>query len=409
MARLCKPTSPRRRATVAVLVAVSLVTLLLCASLAIDVGYICALTGEAQNNADAAALAGASAIRDGDPTAVEARALQFLTLNQATQGFYSPDNQTIEVGQWDCSSNGFVLLADPADPSANAVRVVSRRDGVSLFFAPLMGHNTTSVSREAIAMVALPCQGIWGLSSLSIPGNVMVDSFDSTVGAYDPATAGDEGNVCSGGDIFVAGSTEINGDAMPGLGYSLTIDGANAVVSGATCPQATSATPPPIDFDDVSADNDNDTIGLTDDGTDPFADGSNLVITGNDNLTLAPGTYYFNAFEFDSNSTLTLTGPTTIYLVGDFGASGAGTINTTTNPADLTIMSSGSVVNISGNVDFYGSIYAPNATVTMSGSGNFYGSIVGNTVTITGNFEFHVDESLTLDTWFPPSPPILVK
>ena len=54
----------RRRGAVAVYVAVSIITLLLFASLAVDVGWICALVAEMQNTADAGALSGALALHE---------------------------------------------------------------------------------------------------------------------------------------------------------------------------------------------------------------------------------------------------------------------------------------------------------------------------------------------------------
>ena len=129
------------------------------------------------------------------------------------------------------------MVVDPINPgSANAVRVVAARNDVSYFIAGLMGIPTTDVKREAIAMVNVPCFGIWGKNSVDVPGNVRVDSYDSTVGAYAPGAYNENGDVCSNGDSTVGGSIEIYGDVMPGLGSLLTISGSKLIITVATCP-----------------------------------------------------------------------------------------------------------------------------------------------------------------------------
>lgn len=402
-------TTFRRRGTVVVLTAVVMVTLLCFASLAVDVGYICALTTEQQNTADAAALGGTTALRYGNGGDAIRRARRIIGLNQIPQGYRSPRDQTIELGDWDCLSDGYTAI-DPAFPNkANAVRVVARRNNVSLFFAGIMGINKTNVSREAIAMVRKPCLGIWGIGGVKVPGNVYIDSYDSTVGNYSPGTANEDGDVCSNGDIKVAGSAEVHGDVMPGPGAELIVNG-SATISGHNCAHAgiTAVDFPPVDLTDVLLNNDNALIGLTDLGNNPFSSAWNVSISGGDGLTLAPGTYYFDSMSFSGPATLTITGPTTIYLGGDFDATGEAIVNTTQNPGDFTILSAGSEVKLTGQAAFYGFVYAPNATVTLSGTADYFGEMIGGTLKITGNFQFHLDESL-IPNLLPVAAPSLVR
>jgi hypothetical protein len=170
--------SRQRRGAVIVLVVVSLATLLICAALAIDVGFICALTAEQQNNADASSLAGASGLREATWEEAQQRALEFLALNQTPQKYLSLDDQIIEFGWWDSVAMKF-YPADDLD-KAFAVRVRAARNGAGLFFARIMGHHTTDVSRVAVALGSKPCGGIWGLEGIRF-GSIQTDSFDSTV------------------------------------------------------------------------------------------------------------------------------------------------------------------------------------------------------------------------------------
>lgn len=400
----------RRRGAVIVLTAISIVTLLLCASLAVDVGYICALTAEQQNTADAGSLAGAIALQQEDSESARRRALNIIARNQKSQGFLSLRDQIVEIGIWDSVSQIFTAL-DPTEwGNGFAVRVRAARNGVPLFFARLIGRNTTDVWREAVAVGSRPCGGIWGLNGVRVPGNVRTDSYNSTKESYDEFTAGDEGDICSGRGIRVNGSIDINGDAMAGFGYEVDTSGQPIITGITTATLTQSVEPPPYDFGDVEFVNDNATIETTDLGYEPFSSGWNVDIGSYDNLTLAPGTYFFDSVTFNAAATLTVTGPTTIYMTGDFNATGDGTINTTKNPADLTIISVGSAVNVSGSVDFYGSILAPKADVSIGGTADFYGALVGGVVKMHGDFQFHVDESLPLaQPWFDPPPVMLVR
>lgn len=403
----CRNPYAHRRGVALVLVAASLVTLLLFASLAVDVGYICALTAEQQNTADAGALAGASGLQDDDWVAAQRRALDVIARNQIPQGFLSLDDQIIEFGWWDSVRLTFHPLDDL--DHAFATRVRAARNNAPLFFAALMGKHSTDVSRQAVAVGSKPCGGIWGLEGVTVPGHVMTDSYNSTEGAYDEPNAYSNGDICSGRQIDVRGSVDVNGDAMAGMGYMVDVKG-GPIITGITTATLDGVEPPLVDFGDVAYENDNDRIGLTDRGNDPFVSDLGLVIHSYDNLTLAEGTYYLGSIMINADASLSIDGPVTLYMTGNLIAGGDATINTTENPADLTIISTGSMIKLTGGAEFYGTILAPNAEVRLGGSSDYYGAIVGKTVKMSGNFAFHVDESLELSKpWFEPPPPMLVK
>ncbi len=400
--------SSRRRGATVVVVAVSLVTLLICASLAIDVGYMCALAAEQQNNADASALAGASGLRDAAWQDANERAIDLLELNQPPQGYLSLDDQVIEFGWFDSVAQAFHVLDDPDD--AFAVRVRAARNGVALFFAPLMGHNTTDVRRPAVAIGSKACGGIWGLEGIKA-GSISTDSFDSTISSYDAATAGERGNLCSGRGITVEGSFEVHGDVMTGFGYPLEVNGTSGQISGLTTSRMDDVEPPPADFGEVAYINDNRTIGLTDKGVSPWnRSGSGLRIASNDNLTILGGTYYFSSITLTGGSTITIKGTAVFYVTGSIDAAGGSLINRAAAPGDLSIVSSGSSIKLSGGTEFYGSILAPNAAVALNGNAIYYGALIGKTLSLGGDVQIHVDESLPLNQpWFEPPFPSLVQ
>lgn len=401
---------PWRRGTVIVLTAVAMVTLLLCATFAIDVGYICALTAEQQNNADAAALSGAIALQDELSESVIEHVRDVLARNQQSQGYLSLDDQIIEVGWWDSVNLAFY----PLDSSewakrAFAVRVRALRSGARLFFAPLLGRSQTDVSREAVAIGSRACRGIWGIEGVRIPGNVVTDSYNyDPTQPYAPENAGAEGDVCSGQGVRAMGSFEINGDVMTGLGYEVDVSGSAGAITGITTSSMQGMTAPTVDLGDAATNNDNATIGLTDRGLSPFTSGWNMVVRSQDNLTLQAGTYYLDSITMRAGASVTITGPTTIYVTGDINATGTGFVNTTQDPHDLSIICLATSVELNGTSDFFGSVLAPNADVILSGTSDYYGAVVGGTVEMRGDFQFHVEESLPILDLIQPPHPILV-
>lgn len=382
----------KRRGAALVFTGVTLIVLLLCASLAIDVGYICALTAEAQNTADSGALAGATLLQQKNSEELVERVRELIGTNQKRQGFLSLDDQIIEVGKWDSRYQKFYALPeDEWETDAFAVKVRAVRNNAKLFFAAIAGHTKTDVWREAIAVGTRPCRGIWGLEGITISGNALTDSYNSQDGIYNPATAGDDGDLCSGRAITVNGSVDLNGDAMAGFGYPITING-NPVITGVTNSSITEIKLPDLEFDDIPAINDNDLVPPNSSkGMTVLSGGGEFDLSGD--IELPAGRYYFQSFNVGSNSTITFSGPTVIYVEGAVSATGGGLINKTENPNDLTIIAMGTNVDFGGSYAFYGNLIAPNAEIKLKGTADFFGAMIGRTLNLGGTGDIHVDES----------------
>jgi hypothetical protein len=198
---------------------------------------------------------------------------------------------------------------------------------------------------------------------------------------------------------------------MSGFGYAVTVAGGAGEITGMTTSNMVGVTGPTIDFGDVTSVNDNETIGLTEHGVSPWKkSGWNLNMQGGDNLRIAGGVFYLDSIKLSGGATLTIAGPTTFYVAGSIDATGGAFVNEAQDPHNLSIISSGSDVKITGGTVFYGSILAPYADVVLSGNdAGFYGAVVGRTVDLQGDYSFHVDESLALSNWYEPPPPMLVK
>lgn len=397
-----RSSSPRRRGAAAVFVAVTMFVLLGFACLTLDAGYYFHTHGEVQAAADSAALAGASACFDAVDE-IKPRAIQFGTMNTAARGGVQVPEGQVTIGQWNGPAAAFIPVDDPK--TANAVRVLGSRDDVSYFFAGMFGVPGFDTTRMATAFRPPACKGMWGLEGVSVTGDATTDSFDSASGPYNPGSPQSNGDVCSNKWIEVIGSAMVDGTASSGPGYDIDIIG-SAEVTGTTAPGGSFMEFPPPDFGDIRTSNDNSLIGLTDRGRDPYRGGELdlYVSSGHDNLTLAPGEYYFSSINIGSQATLTVTGPTTIYVSGDVKSGGGSVVNATGDAHQLTIYSTGETFEMHGGTGFYGTVYAPGTDVVLRGNSAYYGAIVGKTLDIGGTADIHVDESLPLPGREPGAP-----
>ena len=265
--------------------------------------------------------------------------------------------------------------------------------------------------------------------------NVGTDSFDSTVGPYNPTNAGALGDVIcltTNANSLAIGNGKINGTVRtpPGgvQGITATVGsngsvGDNAYVSGGS-----------TGFE-AGHFQDNFTLGDFPDATLPNApvwylptsgtapDGltyNNLLTGGNYQIANLTGSVYVG----QPNTVLYVTtsinigsggGGTaapqiyiapgaslTVYMGGaTTSINGNGLVNATGQAKNFQYygLPGNTTINITGNGAFYGTIYAPEADLNLKGSGNtstddFTGASITKTTTMTGNFNFHYDQSL---------------
>ena len=392
-------TSFRRRAAVIVPTAVFTgVVGLGLAALAVDTGLMYGARSELQSAADASALAGASALLSGN-TIVQDRVLEYAGLNAIGGVPLSNPEVTMTIGNWEGVQRTFLPLTGSETVTPNAVRVVGTRNQLALLFAKSLGMQTTNIARGATAILGSGvCAGVWGLDGIFGDGNVQTDSYDIGEGGYGGSNVNPNGDLCSCQDITLNGDVDIYGDAMYGDGHALNANGNAYNVWGITDEHSCDIVVPSFDIADAAVNNDNGTIGLTDRNRDPFGGSQwDFVVTGNDNLTLAGGTYYFTSALVDGQATLTITGPTVIFISGPAEFTGGGITNVSQVPGDLVIYATGSPLVLSGTSGFFGAVIAPTSDIQLVGTSDFYGILLGNTLDMDGTTNIHVEESLVFD------------
>jgi Flp pilus assembly protein TadG len=409
-----------RRGAVLVLAAVVLVIVFALTALTVDVGYLGLVKCQLQCAADAAALAGALHVGE-DAAAAESDAVTTGAANTVarTSVVLEPESD-LEFGRWDEATRTLHPVASGDDPNANAVCATcrlneSRGSSVKLFFAPLLGINQTNLTATAIAMVERHlCGPLVGIDSVTLRGNPRTDSYRSSEGPYNALTARNNGSVCSNGPILVVGSAEVNGNANPGPGFQTTLIG-NAMVRGNTTPRTRLLEMPPVVPGDAEFVNDNEYIpSLPAKGKSPSKNpidaAGDLRLSGHVTLELPPGTYYLRDLSLSGQATLSIYGPTLIYVTGSLDTAGGRMINDTEIPSNLKILMTGETARIIGNTDFHAVLYAPHTDVTITGTGSLYGAVVARNLKLQGTGSVHYDEDLELaPEIILPARPVLVR
>lgn len=258
---------------------------------------------------------------------------------------------------------------------------------------------------------------VCGCSSVTFQGNAGTDSYHSPSGPYEKQTPGDDGNVASDGSITLKGHADIQGSvaaygsiaagAATKVRGGSTAGGSNAIAGGKS-----NASPRPAPCQDTcgmydvegavaSASKVNDDAELGDCRT--YVTGTVLAMKGTSSCTLPPGTYYFTDLSLKGNASLSVSGPTTIYVHGgavDLG--GHGTVNGSEHASWLRIITDTTdVVTYLGSSAFSGFLYAPNTTITYAGTSDVYGALVGRDVVFKGNAMIHYDTAATSFGYIP--------
>lgn len=143
------PARPRRRGTVAIMAAVCMTVLLGLGALAIDVSYMRLAQAQAQDIADAAAVAGLWALRQSQD-AEEATAAAQAVLDRNVVGGQNATLTTITVGDWDHTDRSL----SPDFDTPNAVRVELAREGgnaLNLFLGRIFGVDSVDIRSGATA------------------------------------------------------------------------------------------------------------------------------------------------------------------------------------------------------------------------------------------------------------------
>jgi hypothetical protein len=325
-------------------------------------------------------------------------------------GLYGPMSRSLSNGSY---SVAFTTEASPTIYSTGYVTV------------PALSATLTRTLKVTTQTFPLFTGAIAVLLNINLNGNgVTTDSFDSSMpgiksdlnGRYTPSLASTNGSIASLQGIVNIGNADIHGNVYLGPTATSTMQ-ANALVTGgisndfnASFEDVILPAAQPLPAQPLS-------MPLTIDGISyQYVFGLDVPTDGYYSIGGLNGNIYVGT---NSHITLLVHGnasPATIRVAGN--GTGAGRLTIFMDGPNMNITSSSMVdggfasslgfygttnntsISLSGNANFTGTIYAPEAHVSMGGGGSgvygFVGALVAKSVSMNGHFNFHYDEALAL-------------
>lgn len=279
--------------------------------------------------------------------------------------------------------------------------VAGSNSGQTRTLRAILRPNYTSVPTTTTSTTTTTTSG-WPFRAIAASGN-FTGSGGITTNSYNSAvTVNPTSYVSQYGDVMANGNASCNA-ASGSIGGDLAAAGdasnGKTTVSGAVLDSAPSITFPPVPSHPSTA---------------KSISPSDLYVKNGSTLSLAGGDYYVTAdskgnavnilgtLAFSGKVRLWVEGSSPTVTIKGLANSGAPAnfqlFYNPSNPATTeNTKGSSALINIGGNGEFRGVIYAPNADVDVSGSSNYYGSIVGNDVQMTGGGSggaIHYDQAL---------------
>lgn len=295
--------------------------------------------------------------------------------------------------------------------------------------------NLPEIGRSAALTVA---------QNINLSGNgITIDSYNSsdpsksTGGQWDPAKAGDAGDVICIGSItnsVSVGNANIFGRLYTGSGTGVSL-GANGAVGTHTWLAAGNYGIEPgywvpntnFPFPNISLPDYSGFLGpvipggtvVTTNSGVPVTNSYDNIICGNcfatnglgNAVVTCPSTLVLpNGYEIGSLTILPGASLTVFAGGSSIAVSGNNILNQGNLPSALVIYCTSDVTSlaVSGNTPFTGVLIAPNANVSLAGGGeygiNMSGAIVVKSLNVSGQVNLHFDEALTQQGIVPPYP-----
>ncbi|MDA0660970.1 MAG: TadG family pilus assembly protein [Planctomycetota bacterium] len=137
----------RRAGSIIVLASILMIAFIAVAALSVDLGYVNNVQSELDRAVDAAALASAGTLIDGQAEAQQA-AVDYVSMNSVGAGFDSNDVE-FETGHWNDTTRTFT----PSTSLPSAVRVKAvRNDQRPMFFGKALQREAFPIKAEAVAL-----------------------------------------------------------------------------------------------------------------------------------------------------------------------------------------------------------------------------------------------------------------
>ena len=407
-----------QRGQAMILIVLSIVALIAITGLAVDGGIVYASRRQAQNAADAAAMAGSlariQAIEGGIPAYNSTRT---AALGRAASNGYNNDGASNTVEVYNPPHSGYYSdCGNPAFDCTHYVQVIITSH-IRTYFSPVVGITKIDNQVQAVALAKGP--------TLEPPfdGNALVSLKPTSHDCSGDFILGGSGEVeVEGGGIFVNSDNSSCAFVQDGCnvildaidsgitsvgGLNFNLNCLNNLLGGHTTgadpvpfpPEETVSEPDECSgtFGDVINDRSASTSTLSPGSYNKFPPAS----ANQDNIIMQPGVYCVDYIKL-SNSFQTLTGHNVFIYIrpgGYFSFQGATTTLTARSSGDYKGLLIYVASNFTGAPDnctingnatdvFTGTIYAPFCDITINGNSNpagFMSQIIGYEVKLNGS------------------------
>ncbi|HAM39071.1 MAG TPA: hypothetical protein DCP53_06745 [Elusimicrobia bacterium] len=192
------------------------------------------------------------------------------------------------------------------------------------------------------------------------------------------------GDVRSNSQIKLTGQSLVDGNAEA---QKITIVG-QSKITGTKTQNAEPVNPYTIDLDqkqaEISQNNDNSKIPLTSKGKQALINGV-LTLSGQDSLTISTGTYFLSGISLSGQAKLNLNGEIQMLCIGKIQISGQCEVHYTGDPYKLKIYcNTAQPIQIGGQGELMGIIYAPYSDVSINGQGITLSNVIAKSIDING-------------------------
>jgi hypothetical protein len=336
------------------------------------------------------------------------------TYTRSVNSFQTNGGQTI--GDYDISAT---ICADGSTATVTGTGYVPNRtqtDGKRVIKVVYAKHNFPNAF-TAVGNTA---------GAITLGTQNKVDSYNSANGTYSATHQDSNGNISTNGSIVLGNQARVYGDARPGASYPFPSKPSGVYGAWGTLAAPAALDPVPRSFLDGlknGANNNGNIIKGETTDPEPLNPGTLAFSLGTQKTaTLPGGTYHFTSLTIGTQSTLNVTGPTTIYVDsgniyigtqanlniaagsnntaifldgGNMTVDGQGNVNNLSQrPRNMVVYSTGSNINLTTQTDFYGAIYAPSANVTITTHGEVFGSVSSRTINCGTQASLHFDADL---------------
>jgi hypothetical protein len=276
------------------------------------------------------------------------------------------------------STSGWITI--DGNTKARFRATITQETGSPRLIVTVRGSTATTTVTRAVRLQFKPTarsQALVGINSIAMSGSAFTDSYNSTLGAYNVATAGRNGSIGSNGDITLSNTARVKGDARPGPGKTVTLNDA-ATVTGSRFPLAA-----PVSYPSVIL-----PAGIVDLGDISHSSGTHNV---------PGGTYLIRNLSLSGTAVINWQGPVTLYIRNSYSVTGSVVINTyQNNPKNRVInfLPTCTTATWNGTNTCVGDLYAPDTNFTVAGSVQKFGRIIAKSINNSSSGGMHADDAL---------------